>query len=68
MCTSNQNIVFSYAIDKNNVGLIFYDGDMLPIGSGTRTVNYIIFACFIALSIVPYSIIKANQHSFSIII
>lgn len=44
MCTSNQNIVFSYAIDKNNVGLIFYDGDMLPIGSGTRTVNYIIFA------------------------
>lgn len=44
MCTSNKNIVFSYAIDKNNVGLIFYDGDMLPIGSGTRTVNYIIFA------------------------
>lgn len=44
MCTSNQNIVFSYAIDKNSVGLIFYDGGMLPIGSGTRTVNYIIFA------------------------
>lgn len=44
MCISNQNIVFSYAIDKNNVGLIFYDGGMLPIGSGTRTVSYIIFA------------------------
>ncbi len=44
MCTSNINVVFSYAIDKNRVGLAFYDTGMLPIGSGTRTVNYIIFA------------------------
>lgn len=44
MCTSNINVVFSYVIDKNRVGLAFYDTGMLPIGSGTRTVNYIIFA------------------------
>ena len=42
MCTSNLNIVFSYALNKNNLGLIFYGTDMLPIGSGTRTVSYII--------------------------
>ena len=47
MCTSNQNVVFPYILytpDKNSVGLAFYDTDMLPIGSGTRTVNYTIFA------------------------
>ena len=43
MCTSNINVVFSYAIDKNRVGLAFYDTGMLPIGSGTRTVEYTIF-------------------------
>lgn len=42
ICTSNLNIVFSYALNKNNLGLIFYDTGMLPIGSGTRTVSYII--------------------------
>lgn len=47
MCISNQNVVFPYILyttDKNSVGLAFYDTDMLPIGSGTRTVNYTIFA------------------------
>lgn len=44
MCTSNQNVVFPYTPSANSVGLAFYDTGMLPIGSGTRTVNYIIFA------------------------
>lgn len=43
MCTSNQNIVFPYTPSANSVGLAFYDTGMLPIGSGSRTVNYIIF-------------------------
>lgn len=42
ICISNLNIVFSYALNENNLGLIFYDTGMLPIGSGTRTVSYII--------------------------
>ena len=42
ICTSNINIVFSYALNENNLGLFFYDTGMLPIGSGTRTVSYII--------------------------
>lgn len=44
MCISNLNIVLPYTSSANSVGLSFYDSDMLPIGSGTRTVNYIIFA------------------------
>lgn len=68
ICTSNLNIVFSYALNKNNLGLIFYDTGMLPIGSGTRTVSYIIITWFIALSILPYSIVQTNPYSWFIII
>ena len=43
MCISNQNIVLPYESSANSVGLDFFDGDMLPISTGTRVIYYIIF-------------------------